>query len=147
MIVSGGIIIDMKSPTPKMNYLTDTVFARMYPGVAVNQEGARMIVSGGRLGPTVALDDVLSIDCSTGGWEVLDLKLPTGRWRHISVVLGQYLVVVGGCGVKGARNDVLAVDLISGEWLESVVLADSVHSGSAVVWGDKVIYTGGWSSQ
>ena len=60
------------------------------------------------------------------------------------MVVGGYLVIVGGCGVHGCRGDVLALNLSTGEWLEPVELNDDVHSGSGVVWGDKVIYSGGW---
>jgi len=125
---------------------TAPVFSRMYPGVAVDQVRGKIVVSGGRLGPSVGLGDILEIDCKTGEWEVLGLTLPEGRWRHSTVILGEYLVIIGGYGVGGEKNDVLALNMTSWEWLEPVLLGDTVHSGSGVVWGGKVIYTGGWGS-
>eukprot|EP00090_Calanus_glacialis_P015692 TRINITY_DN24733_c0_g1_i1.p1 TRINITY_DN24733_c0_g1~~TRINITY_DN24733_c0_g1_i1.p1 ORF type:complete len:629 (-),score=193.20 TRINITY_DN24733_c0_g1_i1:23-1909(-) len=139
--------VDLAAPDPAVTCTTAPVFGRMYPGVAVDQERGRVVVSGGRLGPAVGLEDILEIDCKTecGDGEVLAWSLPGGRWRHCSVIVGDYLVIVGGCGVEGARDDVLALDMRTGQWLEPVLLGESVFSGSGVVWGAKVIFSGGWS--
>jgi len=140
------LLINMSGPVPTLNSLKNPVFARMYPGMAMDKEIGRLIVSGGRLAPTIGLEDILSIDCQNAEWSLMGVRLPVGRWRHSTAVLGQYLIVIGGCGIDGARKDVLAVDMNTGEWLEPVVLTDSVHSGSGVVWGDKILYSGGWGS-
>ena len=119
------------------------VLARMFPAVSLH--GGRLLVSGGRHGPSAGLTDIVVVDCETGAVTELKWRLAEPCWRHCSALLADHLVLVGGRGSAGEL--VRALNLSTGTWLPPVPLpAGAVHSASAAVWGDTVVVTGGWGA-
>ena len=130
------------SSSPVTRHLTeDPVFSRVFSSAAVDEPRQKVYLSGGRASPAHSLEDVLEVDMVSGKWRRTDWRLGGGRWRHSSAVLGDHLVILGGCG----GPSVLALNLLTGQWLPPLVLPREVLSASCVLWAQAgvLLWSGG----
>lgn len=78
-----------------------------------------LVLFGGECGND-CLDDVWTFDCSQCRWNRVDIKSkisPCPRYHHGAVIVGDYLVVMGGSDFAGlALDDVWALDLNTSKW-------------------------------
>lgn len=68
------------------SYHTNAQFARMHHSAVV--VGSKMIIFGGRAGPTKPLNDLVAFDLEEKGWEAMTPEgtAPCPRWKHASCV-------------------------------------------------------------
>ena len=145
------IIIDTKTLETKT--VSDHTLGRMFSSMTVSSSG-KVYLSGGRTSPSVkgGFDDILELD-SAGVVKDTGWRLPGGPlWRHSSVVLGDYLVIMGGvrAGKTEDCSDVMALNLNTGRWIHSEENLN-IHSGSASVHEENgssvIIYSGGLTNK
>lgn len=123
--------------------------------VAVGIANNKLYVAGGRTSSR-STNEVFSLtiapvdmyDFATGEWTTLPNDIPTQRAGNSTVVLGNYLVVIGGeranaAGSAEAVDTVEALDLTTNEWLELPSLNRSRHGTSAVFFDNKMYTAAG----
>ena len=136
------LTLDLSSSPATRRLTEDPVFSRVFSSAAVDQSRLKVYLSGGRASPANSREDVLEVDVESGEWRLTDWRLGGGRWRHCSAVLGHHLLILGGCG---GGPSVLALDLLTGQWVPPLDLAREVISASCVSWAQAgvVLWSGG----
>ncbi|MFA1550094.1 Kelch repeat-containing protein [Actinomadura chokoriensis] len=112
----------------------------------------KVLVTGGATGapafPAAGLTSAEVFDPATGTWTATG-SLHTGRWGHSAVLLGDKVLVAGGCttrsgqSVKALRSAEM-YDPATGEWTEVTAMTDARCGHPALVLaGGKVLVAGG----
>lgn len=107
--------------------------------------GHKLYVAGGRDGSnpdTIAPVDVYNF--TSGFWTTLGNNIPTPRGGSMSVTLGDYVIVMGGeTSQQLAHDEVEALNVLTGDWLELNPLVTGRHGTQALVYGGDLFITAG----
>jgi hypothetical protein len=99
--------------------------------VAWGQEG-KLVLVGGRHSPAAPLSHALLIDFAAKHCETIELPQElTATWRQAAVMLGNFLLLVGGRTVQRAARTVAAFHLLDGRVVRGE-LPCGVHSSGVI---------------
>jgi hypothetical protein len=92
----------------------------------------KLVLVGGRHSPAAPISDALLLDFAAKRCETLELpKQLTATWRQAAVMLGNFLLIVGGLTVQHAVSSVAAFHLLDGRVLRGE-LPCGVHSTGVI---------------
>ncbi|MDZ4700002.1 MAG: kelch repeat-containing protein [Rhodothermales bacterium] len=107
--------------------------------------GHKLYVAGGRDGSNP--DNIAPVDVynfNSGFWSTLSNNIPTPRGGTTSVTLGDYVLVIGGeTSQQLAHDEVEALNVLTGDWLELNPLVTGRHGMQAIVYGDDLFVVAG----
>ncbi len=93
---------------------------------------AKLVLVGGRHSPAAPLSDVLLLDFAAKRCETLEVPQQlTATWRQATVMLGNFLLMVGGRTVQRAVRTIAAFHLLDGRVVRGE-LPCGVHSAGVI---------------
>jgi hypothetical protein len=89
------------------------------------------LLLGGRHSPAAALKDILVVDFAAKRLELLELTGLETAWRQRAVVLGNFLVAIGGRTRQNVSHTITAISMVNGSVLRAE-LPGGLHTTSSL---------------
>jgi hypothetical protein len=105
----------------------------------------KFYVYGGKDQNNIILNQFVEYDPATGTWTQLPEPPVSARYAHFATICNGKMIIGGGEGASGGKDDCWEYDFTTGTWTEIESLPQEISGTTAVVIGDKIYIFGGRS--